>query len=263
MLFIHEVATDRRLWQWQWRYFQGCHRPIAVEVFGHGRQPWHPHELSLPDTARQIQQLLERLDTGRVFAIGVSLGAAVAVQVALNSPTLVEGLVLVSPWTHADEHVRSIVERLFRLAEAHKMETHMDLFLRYVFPPSYVEQRLLDVHRLRGIGLEQKANAVASAWAACQRLDLRGKLEGVRAPTLVIAGLNDLLTPPYLARAVAEGLVKSQLEIWEGTGHFPFLEDPRRFNRRLEDFIQHCLERAVRGQDHRSVPVNAPAEVIL
>jgi pimeloyl-ACP methyl ester carboxylesterase len=58
---------------------------------------------------------------------------------------------------------------------------------------------------------------------------------------LVIAGLNDLFTPPYLARSVAEGLSEVELEIWEGMGHFPFVEDPLRFNRRLEMFIRRCL----------------------
>jgi pimeloyl-ACP methyl ester carboxylesterase len=32
-----------------------------------------------------------------------------------------------------------------------------------------------------------------------------------------------------------------ELEIWEETGHFPFIEDPPRFNRRLEMFIRRCL----------------------
>jgi pimeloyl-ACP methyl ester carboxylesterase len=34
------------------------------------------------------------------------------------------------------------------------------------------------------------------------------------------------------------------LEIWEETGHFPFLEDPARFNGRLDAFILCCLARA-------------------
>ena len=262
LLFIHQVATDRRLWQRQWPYFRGRYRLITVDVFGHGKQAWHPQELSVEHEARRIQKLLQRLHTKEVFVIGVSLGAGVAVQVALNAPSLVQGLVLVSPWSHADEHLRGLLERLFRLAEAHSMGSHMDLLLRYVFPPAYLEQRLPEVDWLRRIGLEQEAKVVASTWAACQGLDLRAELGQVRAPSLVIAGLNDLLTPPYLARAVAEGLVNGELEVWEETGHFPFLEDPGRFNRRLEDFIQRCLGQADRQDDDGDGRVKAPPEEI-
>lgn len=262
LLFIHQVATDRRLWQRQWPYFQGRYRFVSVDVFGHGKEVGHPEELSLVHAAHRIQQLVQRLHTGGVFAIGVSLGAAVALQVALNAPTLVQGLVLVSPWSHADEHVQGLMARLFRLADARSMESHMDLFLRYVLPPTYLEQQLPEVAWLRGIGLEQGPNVVANAWAACQGLDLRRDLGQVRAPTLVIAGLNDLLTPPYLARAVAEGVANSELEVWEETGHFPFLEDPGRFSRRLEDFIQGCVERADRQDDEGDGRVKTPPEEI-
>ncbi|MGH8055748.1 MAG: alpha/beta fold hydrolase, partial [Candidatus Entotheonellia bacterium] len=60
-------------------------------------------------------------------------------------------------------------------------------------------------------------------------------------PSLVIAGLQDFLTPPYLTRAVAAGLPQVELEVWEETGHFPLLEDPVRFNQRLESFVLRCL----------------------
>jgi pimeloyl-ACP methyl ester carboxylesterase len=74
--------------------------------------------------------------------------------------------------------------------------------------------------------------------------DLSDRLRAIHAPSLVIAGLNDLFMPPYLARAVADGLSEVELEIWEEAGHFPFFEDPSRFNRRLEMFIRRCLTQA-------------------
>jgi pimeloyl-ACP methyl ester carboxylesterase len=71
--------------------------------------------------------------------------------------------------------------------------------------------------------------------------DLSDRLRAIYASSLVIAGLNDLFMPPYLARAVADGLAEVELEIREEAGHFTFFEDPSRFNRRLEMFIRRCL----------------------
>jgi hypothetical protein len=56
--------------------------------------------------------------------------------------------------------------------------------------------------------------------------------------------LNGLFTPPYLGRAVADGLSEAELEIWDETGYFPFSEDPSRFNCRFELFIRRCLTQA-------------------
>jgi non-heme chloroperoxidase len=74
--------------------------------------------------------------------------------------------------------------------------------------------------------------------------DLSDHLREIHVPSLVIAGLNDLSMPPYLARTVAAGLSEVELEEWEERGHFPFFEDPTRFNRRIEMFIRRCLTQA-------------------
>jgi pimeloyl-ACP methyl ester carboxylesterase len=245
LVFIHQVATDRRLWQHQHTSFNRRYRLITVDVLGHGEVRWPAQEFSLERAAGHVQDLLGRLNAGRAFVIGVSMGSAVAMWMALDDPLLVRGLILVSPWSHTNEHTKSLVDRLFRLADAGDMAAHTDLFLRYVLPIAYLERHTSEVERLRALAMEQDARTVAYTWAACQASDLTDKLGQIQAPSLVIAGLNDLFTPPYLARSVAEGLADVELEIWEETGHFPFFEDPMRFNRRLETFIRRCLAQAL------------------
>lgn len=244
LVFLHQVATDHRLWHRQRTYFRTRYWVLTVDVLGHGPAAWPEQELSIEQAARRVQQLLEQLGTGPAFMIGVSMGAAIALHVSLDAPALVQGLVLVSPWSHANGHMRFLINRLFRLAEAGDMATYVDILLRYAFPAADLErlQRLLpEVKQLRAMALAQNARAVASAWTACLAVDLTGRLGAIRVPTLVIVGLNDFLTPPYLARAVAAELPQVELEVWEEIGHFPFLEDPMRFNRRLEAFILRCL----------------------
>lgn len=241
LLFIHQVAADHRLWRRQCTYFRAQYRPITVDVLGHGPVAWPPQERSIAQAAQRIQQLLEYLRTGPAFVIGVSMGAAIAMQLALNAPALVRGLVLVSPWSHPNDHMRAFINRLVRLAEVGDMRSHTTLLLRYSFPAGYLEAHAADRRQLRALVSAQPAEVVAYAWVACLTCDLRGAVRAVRAPSLIIAGGSDLFTPPYLARTVARELADVEIEVWEETGHFPFLEHPRRFNQRLEGFIRHYL----------------------
>jgi pimeloyl-ACP methyl ester carboxylesterase len=238
LVFIHQVATDRRVWQHQRTSLSSQYLTFTLDILGHGTQGWPLDEISIEQAAVHVQRLLEQVVPGEAFLVGVSMGAAVAMRCALNAPSLVRGLILISPWTRIHEHTKSLIDRLFRLAEAGDMTAHTELFLRYVFPPTYLERHVREVERLRAIVMEQDSKTVAYAWAACLASGADGDLGKIRAPTLVIAGLHDLLTPPYLAREVAAGLIDVELEIWNASGHFPFLEDALRFNRRLEMYIR-------------------------
>lgn len=244
VLFLHQAATDHRLWRRQRTYFRARYRPITVDVLGHGPVAWPAQERSITQAAQRVQQLLEHLGTGPAFVIGVSMGAAIAMRLALNAPALVRGLGLVSPWSYPLAHMRALIARLARLAEAGDMRSHTTLFLRYSFPSAYLEAQPPAMGRLRALTLAQPAEAVAYAWVACLTCDLRGAVQAVSAPSLIIAGRSDLVTPPYLALAVAAELADVEIEVWEETGHFPFLEHPRRFNQRLEGFIRRCLAQA-------------------
>ena len=245
LLFIHQVATDRRLWRYQRMPFSQRYCFIAVDVMGHGNVAWSPGGFFIDYATEQIRKLMERLKTGPAFVIGVSMGAIIAMKLALCGSSPVRGLILVSPWGHdTSKYTKNLVERLFRLAEEGDRANHADLFLRYVLPPTYLERHAAEFEGLRTLIMEQDAKAVAYSWAACLASDLTGTLKDIQVPSLVISGLKDLFTPPYLARTIASELSEVELEVWEEAGHFPFFEDPARFNRRLETFIRRCLSQS-------------------
>jgi pimeloyl-ACP methyl ester carboxylesterase len=244
LVFIHQVATDHRIWEQQLAPLAEQYLTVTVDILGHGEQGWPLNEMSIERAAVLMQRLLEQVVPGQAFLVGVSMGAAVAMQCALMAPSLVRGLILVSPWIRISEHTKSLIDRLFRLAEAGNMAAHTDLFLRYVFPPTYLERHVTEVERLRTIVMDQDSKTVAYAWAACLASGADVDLGEIRVPSLVIAGMNDLFTPPYLAREVAAGLFEVELEIWNANGHFPFLEDATRFNRKLELYVRHHSARA-------------------
>jgi pimeloyl-ACP methyl ester carboxylesterase len=244
LVFIHQVATDRRIWQHQLAPLADDYLTVAVDILGHGEQGWPLDQMSIGRAAVHLQRLMEQVVPEPAFLVGVSMGAAVAVQCALIAPSLVRGLILVSPWIRISEHTKSLINRLFRLAESGDMSAHTHLFLRYVFPHTYMERHGPEVERLRAIVMDQDSKTVAYAWAACLASDVDSNLSQIRVPSLVIAGMNDLFTPPYLAREVAAALFEVELEIWNASGHFPFLEDAVRFNRKLETYVRRQSTRA-------------------
>jgi pimeloyl-ACP methyl ester carboxylesterase len=69
--------------------------------------------------------------------------------------------------------------------------------------------------------------------------DPAGRQDSIDAPTLVIVGEQDLLTPPWIAREVAAAIPGARLEIIRGDGasHVVPLERPDEFNRLVIEFL--------------------------
>ena len=61
LVFIHEVATNQRIWQRQRTFFRQRYRAITVDVLGHGQVAWPPQEIAIAQAARRVEQLMERL----------------------------------------------------------------------------------------------------------------------------------------------------------------------------------------------------------
>jgi pimeloyl-ACP methyl ester carboxylesterase len=69
--------------------------------------------------------------------------------------------------------------------------------------------------------------------------DALDRLGGITAPTMVVVGEQDLLTPPWIAREVADGIPGARFEVITGAGssHVVPLERPHEFNRLVTDFL--------------------------
>ena len=69
------------------------------------------------------------------------------------------------------------------------------------------------------------------------RYDLNPEIAKFRLPVLVMTGRHDMNVAPLIAWKIHKAIPGSRLVIFERSGHLPFLEEPERFKRELEDFL--------------------------
>jgi len=89
----------------------------------------------------------------------------------------------------------------------------------------------------RSYCLEDFVEDVARVFRELSIADTRGSLSQIKVPTLVIAGEEDLVTPPQELEILAKGISDSTLSLIPGAGHFSMLENPVAFNRILRGFL--------------------------
>ena len=125
-------------------------------------------------------------------------------------------------------------KRLIALAEAGRFEEiHAALWPRLVHPDHRGDRDLQDI--LFGMMRETGAEAyIRQQRAIMARPDSRPSLSGIEIPTLVLVGEGDAITPPEIAREMAEMIEWASLVVIPEAGHMSTLEQPERVNQALQ-----------------------------
>ena len=206
VLFIHGLLGSNRNWAHLVDDLEASHRVVIPDLFGHGASAKPMGDYSLGAHAATLRDLLDRLDIDRVTLVGHSLGGGIAMQFCYLFPERVDRLVLVSSGGLGRQ-----LSPLLRAATLPGAE-----WVLPVIASPWVRGRLETAGRVVG----------ALGWRA--GADVREAWRGFT---------NDRMIPAWHATSAQQAIAGSRVELFEGAGHFPHLEEPERFAAVLHDFI--------------------------
>jgi len=220
------------------------YRALVVDLLGHGRssEPSDPARHAVERQAEDLATILRGLDVAPAVVVGYSLGARVALRMAVAEASVVRALVLESPSAGIASAEERATRRSADEALADRLEHDgLEAFLRaWEAAPLFAgEHRLPQALRDR-IHDSRARNSVRGLAGSLRGAGqgamepLHDRLAGIAVPTLVVAGALD---PVGLARArlVAAGIPDACLEIAPDGGHALHRESPATFRRLLID----------------------------
>ncbi|MFN8050782.1 MAG: alpha/beta fold hydrolase [Acidimicrobiales bacterium] len=266
VLLIHGMAGSAATWNAAMPLLAPHMTVVAPDLPGHGRSHKARGDYSLGALASFLRDFLTALGHDRVTVVGQSLGGGVAMQFCYQYPERVERLVLVGSGG-LGEDVMPILKVL--------AAPGVDLLLPPVFLPILRDAGNAVGNLLARVGLRPSPQAF-EMWRAYsslvdpatrsafvhtlravidtkgQRISAHDKLYlSARIPSMVVWGDHDPVIPVQHAYAAHEAMPASRLEIFEGCGHFPHVEDPARFAEVLVDFVRTTEPAAVTAEDLR------------
>jgi pimeloyl-ACP methyl ester carboxylesterase len=190
------------------------HRVIAVELQGHGRTADVDREITPAASASDVVGLLDHLGVDRAHVLGHSMGAAVALELAVSHPDRVRSVVPISATVRA-EGMHEDFSDPEKMAVSTRMPTAED------FEEMRSTYRRLSPHPER---FEEFLDRLSRSNA-----DLRGwsdeQLAAITAPTLLVIGDHDFTTVQHAA-LMLELIPGSQLAVLPGTTHMQATRRP-------------------------------------
>lgn len=228
LVFVHGAGCNHRVWLKQLEFFKDFYRVIAPDLPGHGDDQADGLE-SVDKYALALREELKKRGLGQFILCGHSMGGAIAQFYALNFPEDLSGLILASTGARL-----RVTHQIFEM-----IEKDYNAFIELSITFSVAQEVKEEIKaKFREIISKCRPDVAFNDFKACNNFDLMEKVEGIKIPTLILCGENDLLTPVKYSKYL-EGKIKgAKLFVFSNCGHMIMLERPEEFNTALQMFIK-------------------------
>ena len=236
LLLLHGLGSSVRDWDAQIAHFSTDFHVIAVDLPGHGQSPDLSGPVDITDFSDQVANTLDATDTVPCHVVGISMGAMVALQLALDHPKRVASLVLVnSPADMRPTGItmriqvlqRKLLVRLFGMRKVGKV------LAERLFPdPAHADIRSTFAARWA----ENNPANYRYTLNAILRWHVTERLPDVVVPTLIMVAEHDY-TPLAWKQQMLESMPLAELVIVENSHHATPVEHPMRFNELVSSFL--------------------------
>lgn len=240
VVLLHGFPLDNTMWSAQLDALAAAgHRVIAPDLRGFGKST-SDAPFTLESLADDVHALLSEIGALPCALAGLSMGGYVALAYAKKYPNDLRGLILIDTKAEADTaEAKQGRQKMIDLVRTDGARAVADQMMPKMLAKESAEQRPQVARALRRIMEACPAKTIEHALAAMRdRPDRSGELSSIKAPTLVVVGESDAITPPAVAESMAQKIPGAQLVTVRGAGHMSPMEQPEQVNRALRGFLQ-------------------------
>ncbi|MBI5824731.1 MAG: alpha/beta hydrolase [Chloroflexi bacterium] len=228
VILIHGAGGNHLSWPPQIRRLAGetIHAP---DLPGHGQSEGAGRQ-SIEAYADDVIAFMNALKIRAAVIVGISMGSAIALTLALKYPKKVAGLALLG----GGAKMRVAASILETAGNPNTFESAVGLINTNCFSEN-APQNLLQLSRQRL--LKMRPPVLLGDFLACNEFNVIDQLEKITAPALVICGAQDKMTPPKFSESLRDGISNSRLHIVDHAGHMVMLEQPDEVANLLKQFL--------------------------
>lgn len=241
VVWIHGLGLDHQVWGLQASLFAQHFRCVTFDNRDAGQSDRSPSSYTMKTLADDVIGLMDALAVDKAHIVGLSMGGAIAQELAITHPARVNRLVLVSTYTSSDRRGADVLHSFALMRARFSREEYARATTPWVFTyGDYQIPGLVDLAIARFeedpyfLPADVYARQVEAALSHCTE----DRLSRITAPTLIVAGDEDLMTPMRFTRTLHERIPGATLAVIRGAGHALILTRAGEFNRLTLSFLQ-------------------------
>lgn len=239
LVLIQGLSADRRGWLRQRGTLGERYRLLLVDNRGVGEsdRPAGPYDLG--EMAEDVLAAMDDAGWGSAHVMGASMGGVISQILGVLHPDRVRSLVLACTACRHETWRRELLAGWKAMALEGGMRGFAEDNAKWLVGPRSVRRFWPVLNLFGGLALNVEPAAFAAQVDAILQADesLRHSLSAITAPTLVIVGSQDVLTPMADAEEIAEAIPGALLAVVRGGAHGFMFEHAKVFNETVRSFL--------------------------
>jgi 3-oxoadipate enol-lactonase len=223
VVLSNSLGATRGMWDPQVPGLAERYRVVTYDTRGHGESPAPVGPYTLDDLVDDLVALLDEVGAERAHVAGLSLGGMTAMRLAVREPQRVDRLALLC--TSAKPDPQPFHDRAAAVRSGGTAPLAPAVAARWLTPAYGAEHPEL-IARLESMIAGADDDGYAACCEVVAAVDLRDDLARMTAPTLVIAGWQDLALPPEHQQLIADSIPGAELLTVSPAAHLANLEQP-------------------------------------
>lgn len=239
VLLLHGLGASSESWALQIPVLEAAgYSILAPDAPGFGHSSYPGGSTTIAEMSADFAALLDRLQTGPVDVVGISMGGTHALEMAIARPDLVGKLVLVNTFSrlrpsHPNEWIYFALR--FILVHTLGLDVQARTVAQRIFPKPEQDD-------FRKAYLEQILQADPAGYRAAMRalagFNADPYLADIRCPTLVITSSDDTTVNPDIQKKLAREIPNARQVFIDNAGHAVIATQAEKFNEILLAFLQ-------------------------
>ena len=219
IVFIHGLSDSLNYWNIITDNLKNDFRVLSFDLRGHGESTDSEKNTTINLYTEDLYYLLKELKIKKATFIGLSLGGNIALNLTINHPEMVSGLVIMSSFSRHSKKLERIFDEFQEGIDKGFIEFY-DAILPYTLTEDVIERNKEKLEKIKFIAAETaNTEGISKGIKAGYCFNISDKLNCIEVPALIIAGKEDNLTDLEIQAEIHNNIENSEMIILEKTKH--------------------------------------------
>lgn len=242
IILLNGIMMSTASWDGFKESFSDTTTLIRYDMLDQGQSSLMTTDYTQEIQVEVLRALMDHLSLKQAHIAGISYGASVALQFAIQYPGLVTKLILANGVAATSSWLKAIGDGWNQVATTRDGLMYYNITIPYIYSPTFYTEHIDWMEQRKELLVPLFSNPefldkMTRLTKSAETHDTRSKLSQITCPTLVIAGDSDVLTPPFEQEYIVAKIPTAKLITFPNCGHASMYEQPELFVSTILGFV--------------------------